>query len=390
MTAVIIIAVVLILAILFLLIRIQTLISVMKGTYQQRVGTSNKVNAILFPIFFIAGTFAFYWLSVVASENFLPEASSIHGIRTDNMFWITMAILIFAFIFTNIFLFFFAWKYQYKEGNSAYFYPENHKLEIVWTVIPAIVLSILVFYGWKEWTYIMRPADGDEEVVEILGMQFAWKARYPGVDGILGDHAFANIDDENVFGVNFADTNALDDFSVGEIHLPKGKEVYLSIRANDVLHSVFAPHFRLKMDAVPGMPTRFIFTPTKTTQEMRDELGNPKFNYEIACAEVCGRSHFAMRMVVVVEEPEQYEEWKKNQRTMLATNPEKYGAMVPAEYKNRIPKPEEEDELPMNDGVSDRVDDVEITTDADGLEGNGEELQDDTTNVDGGISMLTK
>lgn len=379
MTAVIIIAVVLILAILFLLIRLQTLISVMKGRYQQKVGTSNKVNAVLFPIVFIIGLVAFWLLHDSASDNFLPEASSIHGVRTDRMFWITMGILMFAFIVTNIFLFYFSWKYQYKEGNKAYFYPENHKLEVVWTVIPAIVMSILVFYGWKEWSYIMRAPDNDEEVVEILGMQFAWKARYPGLDGKLGDHKFEKIDDENIFGVDFSDENAIDDFTVGEIHIPKGKEVYFSIRANDVLHSVFAPHFRLKMDAVPGMPTRFLFTPTKTTQEMRDQLGNPKFNYEIACAEICGRSHFAMRMVVVVEEPEKYEEWKRNQKTMLAINPDKYAPLVPAKYRSRIPKAEETEAMAPETGM-------EADTTGAGAEDAG--TVEDTTTVNQPITML--
>ena len=103
---------------------------------------------------------------------------------------------------------------------------------------------------------------------------------------------------------------------------PVDKEILLKIRAKDVLHSVFLPHFRVKMDAVPGMPTQFKFKATKTTQQMRDELGNPNFNYEMACAEICGRGHFSMKMAVVVEDEESYERWKASQEAWLKQNPD--------------------------------------------------------------------
>ena len=111
--------------------------------------------------------------------------------------------------------------------------------------------------------------------------------------------------------------------------IPKGKEVLIKIRAKDVLHSLYIPHFRVKMDAVPGMPTQFKFVATKTTEEMRDELNNPNFNYELACAELCGQAHFSMKMIVVVEEPAAYEKWKKGQEAWLKQNPD-YLEKVPA------------------------------------------------------------
>lgn len=346
-TTIIIIAAVLILAILFLLLRIQTLISVMRGSYQERVGQSNKVHALLFLIFLVTGIIGFVWITLYSRQYYLPEAVSVHGVRTDRMFWVTMGILSFAFIVTNIFLFVFAYKYQYKEGNKAYFYPENHKLEVVWTVIPAIVMSILVFYGWKEWSAITAPEPKDSEVVEVMGKQFAWQVRYPGPDGQLGAHDFRLIDETNVFGLDFTDESSLDDFTPPEIHIPKGKPVLFKIRARDVLHSVYAPHFRLKMDAVPGMATKFWFVPTKTTRQMRDELGNPNFNYELACAEICGRGHFAMRFLIVVDEPEVYEEWKNSQKTFAALNLDYVKTKVPANLQDRLPKEEGSEVAPI-------------------------------------------
>jgi cytochrome c oxidase subunit 2 len=117
-----------------------------------------------------------------------------------------------------------------------------------------------------------------------------------------------------------------------ELHLPVNKEILLKIRAKDVLHSVFLPHFRVKMDAVPGMPTQFKFTVTKTTEEMRTDLNNPNFNYELGCAEICGRGHFSMKMIVVVETEAEYEKWKASQEAWLKQNPD-YLKKVPDALK---------------------------------------------------------
>jgi cytochrome c oxidase subunit 2 len=203
---------------------------------------------------------------------------------------------------------------------------------MIWTIVPAIVLTILVVYGLTVWNKVMAPAPEEAEVIEIMGYQFAWKVRYPGKDDKLGAYDFRLVDATNEFGLDFSDRSAYDDFTPRELHLPKGRPVEFRIRARDVLHSVFAPHFRLKMDAVPGMPTRFWFVPTKSTADMRAETGNPDFNYEIACTEVCGRGHFSMRLLVVVDEPEDYEKWKAEQESWLSKNPE-YMAKVPDNLK---------------------------------------------------------
>jgi cytochrome c oxidase subunit II len=314
------IAAILIVVILVLIFRIHSLVAIMRGSYQRTAGMSNKVNAFLLLAVFILGLIGFAWITIHSNQYHLPEASSIHGKKTDLMFWVTMAILCFAFIVTNIFLFFFSYKYQYQEGRKAYFYPENHKLEVIWTVIPAIVMAILVFYGWKEWSEITQDAPAKSEIVEVMGKQFAWQVRYPGADNKLGTYNFKNIDAQNEFGIELSDSASYDDFIPQQLHIPVDKPVLLRIRARDVLHSVYMPHFRVKMDAVPGMPTKFWFTPTKTTMQMRDELGNPEFNYELACAEICGTGHYAMRFIIVVDEQDEYEKWKKEQKSYVAAN----------------------------------------------------------------------
>ena len=186
-----------------------------------------------------------------------------------------------------------------------------------------------MFSGLKAWNDITSAAPEDSEVIEVFGQQFAWFSRYTGNDNKLGDFDYRKIDADNKLGIDLTDEYAFDDFIPREIHLPKGQPVLFKIRARDVLHSVFAPHFRLKMDAVPGMPTQFHFVPTKTTAEMREETGNPEFNYELACTEVCGRGHFSMRMLIVVDEPADYAKWKSEQTAWLKQN-EAYLDKVPS------------------------------------------------------------
>ncbi len=279
-------------------------------------------------VFLIIGLIALGWYSVKYFPLYQQPIASEHGQTTDRLFWITMVVTGLVFVITQILLFVFSYKYRHNPDRRALFFPENNKLEIIWTFVPAFVLTILVVYGLIVWNKVMAPAPQESEVIEIMGYQFAWKVRYPGKDDRLGAYDFRLIDVDNQFGMDFGDKASFDDFTPMELHLPKGKPVDLRIRSRDVLHSVFAPHFRLKMDAVPGMPTRFWFVPTKTTAEMRKETGNDSFNYEIACTEVCGQGHFSMRLMVVVDEPEDYEKWKESQEPWLSKNPE-YLSKVP-------------------------------------------------------------
>jgi cytochrome c oxidase subunit II len=316
--------VILVLVILYLIFRVSNLVSVAKGKPDDRTDSSNSANAAMFIIFMVVSLGVFFWYSFTYFKDYdFPPIASIHGAHTDFLFWITMAVTVVAFTIISIVMFVFIYQYRYKEGRKAKFYPDNHYLELAWTIIPAIVLAVLIFTGLNSWNDITAPAKPDAEVVELIAQQFAWTARYPGVkDNKLGGHNFRLIDAVNEFGLDLTDKNSFDDFKSLELHIPKGKEVLLKIRAKDVLHSVYLPHFRVKMDAVPGMTTVFKFTATKTTQEMRDHLGNQNFNYELACAEICGRGHFSMRMPVVVDEPEAFEQWKKGQEAWLKQNPD--------------------------------------------------------------------
>ncbi|MBL7845437.1 MAG: cytochrome c oxidase subunit II [Cyclobacteriaceae bacterium] len=329
-TLIVVLGVALVLVILYLIFKISNLVSVAKAkTSDDEVDSSNGVHALLFILFMVFGLGGFFWYSYAHFDSYTLPIASEHGAWTDTLFWITMAVTVVAFTIISIIKFVFLYQYQHKEGRKAKFYPDNHYLELAWTIIPALVLALLVFTGLRAWNDITSPASENAEVVEVIAQQFAWTVRYPGKDNVLGDYHYQKIDAINEFGLDLSDNKSFDDFKSLELHIPKGKEVLMKIRAKDVLHSVFLPHFRVKMDAVPGMPTQFKFIATKTTSEMRDELGNPEFNYELACTEICGKGHFSMKMSVVVDTPEDFEKWKTGQEAWLKQNPD-YLKNVPA------------------------------------------------------------
>jgi len=321
--------------------RMSSVVKDVTGPAEEENGTgmSNKINGAMFMLFFIFGLIGIVWSFLHAQQYFLPEASSPHGRRTDSLFWLAMGIIMIAFIVTNALLFYFPWRYQYKPGRKAAYYPENHKLELIWTVIPAVIMAVMVFTGWRAWRDIMSEAPADAQVFEIIGKQFNWIVRYPGIDdNKLGAYNYKLINNNNDTGIDYTDPASFDDFtSTSELHIPVNKPILLKIRARDVLHSVFIPHMRVKMDAVPGMPTRFWFVADKTTDEMRNMTGNQNFGYEIACTEVCGRGHFSMRLRLVVEDEASWQAWCAEQKPLLTSYPE-LATRIPMNLKAKAAK----------------------------------------------------
>ncbi|HNU43089.1 MAG TPA: cytochrome c oxidase subunit II, partial [Cyclobacteriaceae bacterium] len=251
LTLIIVLGVLLVLAILYFIFRIGNLVSLVKGKDDSDISSSNSVNAYLLMLFMIVGLVAFFWYSIAHFDSYNLPVASEHGVVTDYLFWVTMAVTVVAFTLIFIVMFWFTFKYRYDKNRRADFFADNHKLEIVWTLIPAFVLALLIFSGLRAWSDITDEASKDAVVVEVIGQQFMWTARYPGKDNLLGKHNYKMIDASNEFGLDLSEEHTWDDFKSLELHLPKGKEVKLMIRAKDVIHSVFLPHFRVKMDAVP-------------------------------------------------------------------------------------------------------------------------------------------
>jgi cytochrome c oxidase subunit II len=304
--------VVMIFVLIFQIAKASEYVSVLKGEEKSRK-QNNRINGFMMIAFLILGLIGAWWCNeLYFSKTLFPQGSaSIEGEEIDKMLYITIAVTGVVFIITQVALFWFAFKYQEQDGKRAFYFPHNNKLELIWTVVPAIFLTVLVVFGLRFWYKVTGDAPKEAHVVEITGHQFAWDMRYPGKDGKLGQKSFKlyNMPAGNTLGVDFEDPASWDDLKTTEMHLPKGKPVKLVIHAQDVIHDVGLSHFRMKMDAVPGIPTTMWFTPQYTTEEMKKRTGNPNFVYEISCDQMCGKGHFSMRGVIIVDEPADYQKW---------------------------------------------------------------------------------
>ena len=307
------IAIVLVLMVVFLAARTTELLGALKGE-GETTDSSNHSNSILLMLFMVLGLGGSVWSFYYYKYTYLPTAASEHGKLIDSMALITSIPILIVFFITQILLFWFAYKYRSRKGHEAMFFSHDNKLEIIWTVIPAIVLTGLVAYGIESWNKITSPAPEGHRLVEMTAEQFAWNIRYPGADGKLGDREFMRMSGTNGLGIVWEDSSSHDDFMPAEIHIEVNKPVLFKLGSKDVLHAFYLAHFRVKMDCVPGIPTQFWFTPTITTDSMRKITGNPKFEYELACAELCGASHWNMRKVLVVETADQYKKWIAEQK----------------------------------------------------------------------------
>ncbi|MFM2223870.1 MAG: hypothetical protein RJA07_72 [Bacteroidota bacterium] len=310
--------VVFLISIVFQVAKTSEMVSVLKGFAQSRKDTT-KILALMMLFFLPAFFLGIIWSVMHFKSHFLPESASIHGVWIDNLFNISLTITGIVFVLTHVALFVFVYIYREKEGSKALYYPENHKLEMWWTIIPAIFMTVLVVSGLFYWYKITSPAPKDAMVIEVTGKQFNWIARYPGLDGKLGYKNFTLINDNNIIGMDTTDPASYDDVIPTDLHFVVGKPVKIIINSRDVMHNFDLPHFRVKLDAVPGIPTTFWFTPKYTTEEMRKVVGNPKFNFELACAQICGQSHYAMKMAVVVQTQAEFDAWIKDQKPYYET-----------------------------------------------------------------------
>ena len=287
---------------------------------------------MVFCVFFYA---MMVYCLIAMNVIMLPESASIEGEHDDILFSLTFWLIGIVQFIMQFLIFFFTYKYRGNKNKKAKFYADDHKLEIIWTVIPAFVIVTLIIYGMWQWNNVMDlDADDDALVVEVYAQQFRWDARYAGKDNTLGLGNVNYIKGINTMGVDMSDENAQDDKQVTELHLPKGRKVVFKFRSQDVLHSAYMPHFRAQMNCVPGMVTEFGFTPKYTTDEMRmlpevieKSIGINKirkakgedlyeFDYLLLCNKICGASHYNMQMKIVVEEEADFNKWLEKQPTL--------------------------------------------------------------------------
>lgn len=294
---------------------------------------TNRVIGWLMVAFFFAFLYGIWVCNSYFKPYLLPVSASENGVKYDSMFYITLLVTGVVFLITQALLFWFAFRYQTTETRKAHYFAHSNKLELIWTTIPAIVMAMLVAVGLKNWASFTSAAPANATVIEVVGKQFNWIVRYPGKDNEIGKRDFRKINDaNNVLGLDWSDPHNNDDIisQKGELHVVVGKPVKLLIGSRDVIHDVGLTHFRLKMDAVPGITTTLWFTPTITTDSMKKITNNPNFVYEISCDQMCGKGHYSMRGTIIVETQAQYDKWMAEQKSYYAeVNPSAAPAEAP-------------------------------------------------------------
>lgn len=257
----------------------------------------------------------------------LPENISTTGGEIDHMFWLIFWITTATFFITMGVLVYSVAKFRYKEGQKAQFIHGSHKLELAWTLVPAGILLFLALYQTKTWAKIkMDPPDATDAVqVRVFAKQFEWNFRYAGADG--------EFDTED------------DICTINDLYVPENRDVILTMRSLDVIHSLFLPYLRFKQDLMPGMTIDAWFQATKTTEQARSERGNEKFNFEIACTELCGLGHHEMRGKNIILSEAAFQDWieQKSKEALELDKPEIWDSWDLAGGEIRLPELHDEE-----------------------------------------------
>ncbi|NQD69109.1 cytochrome c oxidase subunit II [Sphingobacterium shayense] len=301
--------------------------------------SNNKFQGSLFIIFLVAFlAFVYYGYAVWGSWAW-RDAATEHGKSVDTMFIITTVIITVVLVLVHILLLSFPYIYRMRANTKAFYYPHNDTIEKIWTIVPAVVLTVLVLFGFFTWRSITNvPEDLQKSAiqVEVMGEQFQWQVRYPGNDGVIGKRNYKLTTPTNSYGIDFNDQSSWDDIQASDIVIPVNKSVRFHIISKDIIHSFYIPDFRVQMNAVPGMTNYFQFTPTVTTEEMRERMNDPKYDFIMLCNKICGSGHFNMQKKVVVVTEAEYKEWLSTQNKYFTEDLQKEFAGLEVQESSQL------------------------------------------------------
>jgi cytochrome c oxidase subunit 2 len=235
-----------------------------------------------------------WWATPIASNwRYIDDTISI-------TFWITGVVFTAIVLFTAYCVF----RFRHEKGGRAAYEPENRRLEWWLAIVTGLGVAAMLTPGLFVWNQFVTVPDGASEL-EVVGQQWAWAFRLPGKGGRLGTSDTRYVSADNPLGVNPSDPHSQDNLVIvgDDLHLPVGKPVKVLLRSIDVVHDFYVPEFRAKMDLMPGLVTRFWFTPIRTGK------------FEILCAGFCGVGHPQMRGNVVIDTEEDYQAWLAKQQT---------------------------------------------------------------------------
>jgi cytochrome c oxidase subunit 2 len=253
----------------------------------------------------------------------MPPLAAAHGGQIDSLIgWIHIFMLVLFVGWGGFFTYAIIRFRQSRNPVADYAGVRSHRstyLEVGVAVVEAILLIGFAIPLWAARVDRMPP-ESEALVVHVTAEQFAWNFRYAGPDGAFGKTDLKLIDlQTNPLGVDRDDPPGKDDVvTLNQLYLPVNKPIILKLKSKDVIHSFGVPEFRVKQDAVPGLTIPIWFVPNVTTAEMRTRLSNAEFQYEIACAQLCGLGHARMRGFVTVVSAEEFQKWMDERVAELA------------------------------------------------------------------------
>jgi len=223
-------------------------------------------------------------IAIGFSIHWFPPAASTQAGPIDHLWKVLIVLTVPVFVTVMVIVLFSVVNFRMRPGEENLDGPPIHgntKLEIVWTAIPAIMLVALCSYAWVVLNDIEKP-QSNEMRIDVTGQQFAWTYSYPQAGGKA--------------------------VKSNQLVLAQDQPVRFSVKALDVIHDFWVPAFRMKIDAVPGIATRYRITPTR--------LGT----YPVVCAELCGLGHAVMRSSARVVTAADFKTWLAS-KTAAATAP---------------------------------------------------------------------
>jgi cytochrome c oxidase subunit II len=247
----------------------------------------------------------------------LPPLATAHGGQIDGLIgWIHVFMLI-LFVGWGAFLAYVLVRFR-RSRNPVANYTGVKSHNAAYLEIGVAVVEAVLLFGFAIPLWAARigdiPPENEALIVQVTGEQFAWNMHYPGADGVFGRTEITLLDlQSNPLGLDRSDPAAMDDITtVNQLYLPVNRPIIVRLRSKDVIHSFGVPEFRVKQDAVPGLTIPIWFIPNVTTAEMRTRTGDPEFQYEIACAQLCGLGHYRMRAFVTVQTAEEFQKWMED------------------------------------------------------------------------------
>lgn len=244
----------------------------------------------------------------------LPPLASTHGAQIDNLIGWTHVFMLVLFVGWGAFFAYVLVRFR-RSRNPVANYSAVKSHASSYLEVGVFVVEVVLLFGFSIPLWAARvdhiPAEREALVVQLTGEQFAWNVRYAGPDGVFGRTDISLIDvQDNPLGLDRSDPASKDDITtLNQLYLPANKPVIVKLRSKDVIHSFNVPEFRVKQDAIPGLTIPVWFIPDVTTAEMRQRTGNAEFQYEIACAQLCGLGHFRMRGFVTVVTQDEFQKW---------------------------------------------------------------------------------